>query len=84
MSMKDTGDAFILSIVFDKAFKADGEDPIYSIRANRQEVLKGLQEDFQRLPMFFGMKEICEKTKRKFVVRCVNFSRTDSVDFDLM
>lgn len=84
MSMKDTGDAFILSIVFDKAFKVDGEDPIYSIRANRQEVLKGLQEDFQRLPMFFGMKEICEKTKRKFVVRCVNFSRTDSVDFDLM
>lgn len=84
MSMKDTGESLVLFIVFDKTYSAKGNNPINNIRSNRQEIQEGLQEDFHRLPMFFGMKEICEKTKRHFVIRYMDFSRTDSVNFNLM
>lgn len=84
MSMKDTGESLVLFIVFDKTYSAKGNNPINNIRSNRQEIQESLQEDFHRLPMFFGMKEICEKTKRHFVIRYMDFSRTDSVNFNLM
>ena len=84
MSMKDTGKSFVLSIVFDKTYSADANNPINNIRSNRQEIQEGIQEDFQRLPIFFGMKDICEKTKRHFVIRYMDFSRTNSVNFNLM
>ena len=80
MHLVDDGSSLIFSSKFNK--------PIYNsikyLKANQDEMSEALQEDFQLLPFFNGMKEICERTNRGFLFRYLNWNKTDSVDFNII
>ncbi len=81
MSMAEDGSSLIFYCVLDKLYSLDGNKPVFNIRNNQSEMRDALVEDFQELPLFFGIKEICERTSKRFLFRYTDWNKTDSIDF---
>ena len=81
MHMEDSDSLIIFYCILDKSYSAGGNKPIANLRNNQGEMLEDLQEDCETLPIFYGMKEICNRTNKDLLFRYTNWNKTDSVDF---
>lgn len=83
MHMVDADSLIIFHCVLDKSYSIGGNKPITNLRNNQGKMLEALQEDFQSLPIFFGMKEICNRTNKNLLFRYIDWNKTDSLDYIL-
>ena len=83
MHMEEADSLIIFYCIFDKSYSSGGNKPITNLRNNQGKMLEALQEDFQSLPIFFGMKEICNRTNKKLLFRYIDWNKTDSLDYIL-
>jgi len=81
MYMEDADSLIIFYCTFDKTYSAGGNKPITNLRNNQGEMLEALQEDCQTLPIFYGMKEICDRTNKNLLFRYTDWNKIDSIDF---
>ena len=81
MHMEDADSLITFYCILDKSYSAEGNKPISNLRDNQSEMLDALQEDCQKLPIFYEMKEICNRTNKSLLFRYTNWNKTDSVDF---
>lgn len=81
MHMEDADSLIIFYCIFDKSYSARGNTPISNLRDNQSEMLNALIDDFQSLPLFFGMKEICNRTNKDILFRYTDWNKTDSIEF---
>jgi hypothetical protein len=83
MHMEDADSAIIFYCTFDKSYSTGGNKPISNLRDNQSEMLKALKDDSQTLPLFFGMKEICNRTTKNLLFRYTDWNKTDSIEFQV-
>ena len=81
MRMDLNNESIILYNTLDKSYSEDGNKPISNLKANISEMRDALSEDIRTLPLFFGIKEICERTKKSLIIRYTDWNKTDSIDF---
>ena len=83
MHMEDADSLIIFYCTFDKSYSAGGNKPITNLRNIQSEMLIALQEDCQTLPIFYGMKEICNRTNKDLLFIYTDWNKKDSIGFKI-
>ena len=81
MRMTDEDTTLVYHFIYDKSYSMGGNKPISNLREQYDLAYNALKKDACTLPIFFGLKEICQKTERKFHFRCKDWKKNDSLEF---
>ena len=81
MRMTDEDTTLVYHFIYDKSYSMGGNKPISNLREQYDLAYNALKKDACTLPIFFGLKEICQKTERKLHFRCKDWKKNDSLEF---